>query len=119
MSNKERQPSIISSKDDLLSVDCSDPPEEISLSSTSLTVREGGLITPVFCDGNSEPPPTVSWWRNTLEVTAEATLDWSEAVTRQEAGEYQCQVENKHGLSTISLTLNVLYKPTCRFPLIG
>ena len=118
MSNKEREPSIISSNDDLLSVDCSDPPEEISLSSTSLSITEGDLTTPVFCDGDSQPPPSVSWWRHTLEVTSEATLDWSEAVTRQQAGQYQCQVENKHGLSTISLTLNVLYKPSCRFHLI-
>ena len=118
MSNKDQEPSIISSNDDLLSVDCSDPPEEVSLSSASLSVREGDLTTPVLCDGDSQPPPSVSWWHNSLEVTGEATLDWSEAVTRQQAGQYQCQVENKHGLSTISLTLNVLYKPSCRFHLL-
>ena len=117
MSNKQREPSIISHNDDLLCVDldCSDPPEDISLTSTSLTVREGDLITPVFCDGHSDPPPSVSWWRHQLEVTGEATLDWSEAVTRQEAGLYQCRVENKHGLVTVSFSLNILHKPTCRF----
>merc|ERR1719219_797828 len=75
------------------------PPEDISLSASSLTVREGDLITPVFCEGDSQPAPTVSWWRHTLEVSGEATLDWSEVVTRQQAGEYQCRVSNRHGLS--------------------
>ena len=79
-----------------------------------ITVREGEEFGGVFCDGEAEPPPDVSWWCEDLQVTSEATLDFTGAVTRDQAGDYVCQVSNPHGTSTISVSLDVQYKPDCK-----
>ena len=68
----------------------------------------------VFCDGEAEPPPHVSWWHGGHLLTEEATLDFTEVVTREQAGEYLCQVSNPHGVSSVALNVNVVYKPTCK-----
>ena len=77
-------------------------------------MREGDQFAGVFCDGEAEPPPDVSWWYEELQVTTEATLDFTGAVTRDKAGEYVCQVSNPHGVSTISVSLDVQHKPDCK-----
>jgi len=90
------------------------PPENISVSSEeTLSVREGEMFEAVFCDADGEPLPLVSWWHRGHQLTSEATLDFTEVVSRQQAGEYVCQVSNIHGLSTASVTLEVQYKPNC------
>ena len=84
-----------------------------------VTVREGEVFGPIFCDGEAEPPPEVTWWHEENQVTSEATLDMSDVVTRDQAGEYVCQVSNPLGLATASITLDVQHKPDCKCQVAG
>ena len=52
------------------------------MSSELVTLEEGAVFTPVFCDGEGGPLPEVSWWFEGAEVSLENTLDFTEPVTR-------------------------------------
>ena len=52
------------------------------MSSELVTLEEGAVFTPVFCDGEGAPLPEVSWWFEGAEVSLENTLDFTEPVTR-------------------------------------
>ena len=52
------------------------------MSADQLTVVEGDIFPPVFCDGDGSPPPQVSWFRDGINISQENTLDFTESVTR-------------------------------------
>ena len=52
------------------------------MSSELVTLKEGEVFTPVFCDGDGAPVPEVSWWFEGAQVSLENTLDFTEPVTR-------------------------------------
>ena len=59
-----------------------DPPENPEVSAELVTLEEGAVFTPVFCDGAGAPEPEVSWWFRGAELSRENTLDFTEPVTR-------------------------------------
>ena len=52
------------------------------MSAELVTLEEGAVFTPVFCDGAGAPEPEVSWWFRSAELSRENTLDFTEPVTR-------------------------------------
>ena len=52
------------------------------MSTELVTIEEGAVFTPVFCDGDGDPVPEVSWWFRGALVSLENTLDFTEPVTR-------------------------------------
>ena len=52
------------------------------MSTELVTIEEGAVFTPVFCDGDGAPVPEVSWWFRGAVVSLENTLDFTEPVTR-------------------------------------
>ena len=52
------------------------------MSSDHVTVVEGDMFTPVFCDGDGSPPPQVTWFHDQKNISQENTLDFTDSVTR-------------------------------------
>ena len=52
------------------------------MSASQVILQEDDSFTAVFCDGEGEPVPEVSWWRDGSVVSPENTLDFSDPVTR-------------------------------------
>jgi len=89
------------------------PPERSEVSSELVTLEEGAVFTPVFCDGEGAPLPEVSWWFEGAEVSLENTLDFTEPVTRSQSGEYSCHISNIHGMQELSVNVDIQHKPAC------
>jgi len=96
-----------------LKIDVEFAPEKSFVTSTHVTHLEGEIFSPVFCDGEANPPPDVSWSRNEEVISNENTLDFVKPVSRVDSGEYTCHISNIHGATQISLNVDVLFKPQC------
>ena len=105
------------------------------MSTELVTIEEGAVFTPVFCDGDGDPVPEVSWWFRGAEVSLENTLDFTEPVTRwvniyfrsvsiqricgfcrSQTGEYTCHISNIHGMQKLSVNVDIQHKPSCEIP---
>ena len=58
--------------------ECSDAPEEVSLSTSLVTLAEGATFNPVFCSAAAVPEPKVAWRRRGESgvISSENTLDF-------------------------------------------
>ena len=68
-------------------------PEKSFVTSTHVTHLEGEIFSPVFCDGEANPPPDVSWSRNEEVISNENTLDFVKPVSRWIKGFYLVGIE--------------------------
>ena len=59
-----------------------DAPEESFVSASEIIMREDESFPAVFCDGEADPDPEVSWWFNNALISQENTLDFSDPITR-------------------------------------
>jgi len=91
------------------------PPEFIEVSETFIELKEGDShLEPLLCSGNGVPDPSVSWKFNGEEVSDESFLNFSEPLQRDQRGDYFCHLTNEHGSQIANLTIDVLFKPTCK-----
>ena len=52
------------------------------MSAAEIIMREDESFPAVFCDGEADPDPEVSWWFNNALISQENTLDFSDPITR-------------------------------------
>ncbi|XP_044729273.1 hemicentin-1 [Chrysoperla carnea] len=92
------------------------PPEQITLSNTVVNVIENHIPEKVLCSAKALPEPTYQWRReSTNEVIITGNkLIIDQPVPRQDAGNYICEVYNRHGSTASPTVLKVLYKPECQ-----
>ncbi|CAG0881271.1 unnamed protein product [Darwinula stevensoni] len=89
------------------------PPENISVSSPYVDVREGDRAGGVTCTAHAYPEPTYTWRFGAQVVSSGPTLLLDYEIKKSMAGEYDCVAENRHGKITAKTYINVLYKPEC------
>ncbi|XP_072122229.1 myelin-associated glycoprotein-like isoform X2 [Mobula birostris] len=113
-----RYPSVSSEQTLTLTVQYA--PQNLSITSTNnvnnswLNMREG-IPTSILCSVQSFPASNLRWRRLgvTLNTTSSSNNLWLvfPQVTPQQAGDYQCVAENKHGTAEGVITLTVEYAP--------
>jgi len=92
-------------------------PRNISVSNRQLTVVEHGSGSDnpihILCSAEGFPEPSYSWRYQGQKLVTEGPILELNNVTRNQAGTYLCQAENKHGVITDKTQVEVLYLPTC------
>ncbi|XP_062912028.1 myelin-associated glycoprotein-like [Mobula hypostoma] len=94
----------------------SDAPQNLSIispnnmNSSRVNMKEG-IPTSILCSAQSFPVSNLTWRHHgvTLISTSSSNELWLEfpQVTPQQAGDYQCVAENKHGTAERAITLSV------------
>jgi hypothetical protein len=92
-----------------------DPPENIEVSESVLTLEEGATDAKVLCTSESYPEASYSWRFSGSDrvVATDNLLFFDGGVTRAQSGEYTCHAHNRHGVANVSTVINVL----CESPL--
>ncbi|XP_072899152.1 sialic acid-binding Ig-like lectin 13 [Hemitrygon akajei] len=113
-----RYPSVSSEQTLTLTVQYA--PQNFSITSTNsvnnswVSMKEG-IPTSILCSVQSFPASNLRWRHLgvTLNTTSSSNKLWLvfPQVTPQQAGDYQCVAENKHGTAERTVTLTVEYKP--------
>ncbi|XP_072122938.1 LOW QUALITY PROTEIN: sialic acid-binding Ig-like lectin 6 [Mobula birostris] len=85
-----------------------------NMNNSRVNMKEG-ISTSILCSVQSFPVSNLTWRHLgvTLNTTCSSNELWLEfpQVTPQQAGDYQCVAENKHGTVQRAITLSVEYKP--------
>lgn len=89
----------------------SDPPENTTVSNSTVDVIEGDSPPRITCSGNAYPPLQYQWLRNGTVKCDGPILHIYKSMTRDDAGIYECVSRNKHGTQSASIEINIL----CRF----
>ncbi|XP_053660451.1 hemicentin-1 [Anopheles marshallii] len=90
------------------------PPENTSLSSTTISVEEGKIPPKIVCSSRAYPEPAFYWARNGEIVAKGSALIVDEGLRRSDAGKYTCTAFNKHGNHSTDAYIDIHYKPTCQ-----
>ncbi|XP_056395554.1 LOW QUALITY PROTEIN: hemicentin-2 [Hyla sarda] len=77
-------------------------------SSVSAKLREPVTLE---CDVSGTPPPTVTWWKDGLQVEAQGAKLQIEALSIDDEGVYTCVAANEAGEGRRDVLLNVLVPP--------
>lgn len=89
----------------------SDPPENTTVSNSTVDVIEGDSPPRLTCSGNAYPPLQYQWLRNGTVKSDGPILHIYKSMNRDDAGIYECVSRNKHGTQSASIEINIL----CRF----
>jgi len=87
-----------------------DPPENIEISESLVTVREGLSPEKILCTAEAYPQANYVWRFNNEVVGTDNLLFFDKGIGRKQAGEYTCVAENRHGSSQIVTKFDVLCK---------
>ncbi|KAG6445947.1 hypothetical protein O3G_MSEX004176 [Manduca sexta] len=97
------------------------PPKVIKKMGESKVCEQKETVT-FNIETESEPAPTVKWFKNKTELTESSTIKISSSgsahslvitsAARADAGEYSCEVRNVHGSASDSCVLHVRSAPT-------
>uniref|UniRef100_A0A182Y1N1 Ig-like domain-containing protein n=1 Tax=Anopheles stephensi TaxID=30069 RepID=A0A182Y1N1_ANOST len=90
------------------------PPENTSLSSTTISVEEGKIPPKIVCSSRAYPEPAFYWARNGEIIAKGSALIVDEGLRRSDAGKYTCTAFNKHGNHSTDAYIDIHYKPTCQ-----
>lgn len=88
-------------------------PENLYISEETVDVVENELPTKVLCTAEAYPKASFMWRFNDEVIQTHNLLHFGSPVTREQAGEYVCEAQNRHGTTQIHTNLNVQYKPEC------
>ncbi|CAH0694872.1 unnamed protein product [Spodoptera exigua] len=96
------------------------PPKVIKKMGENKVCEEKETVT-FKVETQSEPAPTVSWYKNKVELSESSTVKISSAgeahslvitsAAKSDAGEYSCEIRNIHGSTSDSCVLNVKSGP--------
>lgn len=89
---------------------CVDPPEQVSVSPLIVDVKEGQVPGQVTCVAKGFPEPSYSWRYGDEVVSNSAVLFLDHPLSRDQAGEYECVAENRHGNISTRTKMNVQCK---------
>ncbi|XP_040170139.1 hemicentin-1 isoform X4 [Anopheles arabiensis] len=90
------------------------PPENTSLSSTTISVEEGKIPPKIVCSSRAYPEPAFYWTRNGEIIAKGSALIVDDVLERSDAGKYTCTAFNKHGNHSTDAYIDIHYKPTCQ-----
>ncbi|XP_053670454.1 hemicentin-2 [Anopheles nili] len=90
------------------------PPENTSLSSSTISVEEGKIPPKIVCSSRAYPEPAFVWTRNGETVAKGSALIVDDVLQRSDAGKYTCTAFNKHGNHSTDAFIDIHYKPTCQ-----
>lgn len=72
-----------------------DAPKDTEAKLNTRNIREGQSVT-FNCSSKGRPDPTISWFKNSTEVSTGPT--WTvESIDSSHDGQYYCEASNKHG----------------------
>ncbi|XP_071742756.1 hemicentin-1 isoform X9 [Lepeophtheirus salmonis] len=89
------------------------PPENIRVSKEIVTVQEGKSTEKISCETESYPEANYIWKFNDEIITTDSNLLFDYGISRNQAGDYTCRVQNRHGSAEVSMLIDVQYKPEC------
>lgn len=87
-----------------------DPPENTTISNTTIDVEEGLSPPRVSCSGDGHPPLKYKWYRKSEFLQEGSGLQINKNMTRKDDGVYECLSWNPHGNQTATMRINVLCK---------
>lgn len=91
------------------------PPENISLSSYKVNVKEGeNISSPVTCLASGHPEVQYVWTYDGEPVSSTNELKLGFPMSRDHSGLYYCTATNAHGNASTNVFLDVLYEPECQ-----
>ncbi|XP_058118520.1 hemicentin-1 [Anopheles ziemanni] len=90
------------------------PPENTSLSSSTISVEEGKIPPKIVCSSRAYPEPAFVWTRNGETIAKGSALIVDDVLQRSDAGKYTCTAFNKHGNHSTDAFIDIHYKPTCQ-----
>ena len=87
-----------------------DPPENIEISERYIKVNEGSSPDKILCTSEAYPQANYHWLFKGQKVGTDNLLFFDQGITREQAGEYTCIAENRHGSSEIRTHFDVQCK---------
>lgn len=89
-----------------------DPPENTTISNSTVEVAEGGMMPRISCAGNAYPPPQYQWFHNGTVKSDGPILHIFKAdgMNRTDGGSYECLSRNKHGTESAYMNISILCK---------
>ena len=87
-----------------------DPPENIEISERYIKVSEGSSPDKILCTSEAYPQANYHWLFKGQKVGTDNLLFFDQGITREQAGEYTCIAENRHGSSEIKTHFDVQCK---------
>lgn len=90
-----------------------DPPENTTISNSTIEIVEDSLIPKISCSGNGYPKLRYQWIRNGSVVSEDSNLNLYNKTTRTDAGIYECVSRNKHGTQVVAMNVSI----SCKCPL--
>ncbi len=97
----------------LLPTNPTDPPENIEISDRLITVDEGSSSGKILCTAEAYPEANYMWQHSDEVVATDNMLFFDHGISRNQAGEYTCVAQNRHGSTKITTKIDVL----CKFEL--
>jgi len=89
------------------------PPDNLFISQEVVNVVENKVPEKVLCTAEAYPEASFMWRFNDEVIQTHNLLNFASAITRDQAGVYVCEAQNRHGTSYITTKMNVMYKPEC------
>lgn len=92
------------------------PPENMTISKKTINVIVDHIPENVICGATGLPQPTFKWYRegSTERIGKDHILNFQTPVPQRSTGTYFCEATNRHGSQTISLYMNVQFRPKCQ-----
>lgn len=89
-----------------------DPPENTTLSSATISVEEGKVPPKIVCSSRAYPEPAFYWTRNGVTIAKGSALIVENVLQRNDAGIYTCTAFNKHGNHSTDAYIDI----HCKYP---
>jgi len=91
------------------------PPENIEISERYISVHEGDSPEKILCTAEAYPKANYHWeFQDETVVGTDNLLFFDQGIRRDQAGEYKCIAENRHGKKEITTHFDVQYRPECK-----
>jgi hypothetical protein len=90
------------------------PPDSLYVSQEVVNVVEHDTPERVLCSAQAYPEATYIWRFNDQVIQTHNVLYFNGPVSRDQAGVYVCEAQNRHGTAFVTARLNVMYRPECR-----
>lgn len=87
-----------------------DPPENTTISNTTIEIVEDIILPKIACHGNGYPKLQYQWLYNGTVISDGSNLHMYNKMTRKDAGTYECVSRNKHGTQIVTMNISVLCK---------